>query len=62
MLYINEIFLNLCYFFSLQEIIEMMHSSGIEVDLVSYGLLALSCTNKNDAEEFFDVLTNKNIT
>lgn len=39
----------------------MMNAAGIEVDLVSYGLLALSCTNKTDAEEFFDVVANKNM-
>lgn len=39
----------------------MMQSADIEVDLVSHGLLALSCTNKKDAEEFFQVLTSKNM-
>lgn len=40
----------------------MMNAADIEVDLVSYGLLALSCTNENDAEEFFEVLASKRIT
>lgn len=39
----------------------MMYAADVEVDLVSYGLLALSCTNKNEAEKFFDVLAHKNI-
>lgn len=39
----------------------MMCAADLEVDLVSYGLLALSCTNKNDAQEFFDVLASKNV-
>lgn len=40
----------------------MMFAADIEVDLVSYGLLAMSCTNKNDAKEYFEVLTSKNVT
>lgn len=40
----------------------MMHSADIEVDLVGYGLLAMSCTNKNDAEEYFEYLRSKNLT
>lgn len=31
----------------------MMHSADIDVDLVSHGLLAMSCKTKTDAEEFF---------
>lgn len=39
----------------------MMYAADIEVDLVSFGLLALSCTNKHDAEGYFAVLESKNV-
>lgn len=40
----------------------MMYAADIEVDLVSYGLLAMSCTNKNDAEDYFEMLSSKRVT
>lgn len=40
----------------------MMYAADIEVDLVSYGLLAMSCTNKGDAEDYFTLLAEKNVT
>lgn len=40
----------------------MMQSADIEVDLVSYGLLALSCSTERDAQEFIKLLQSKNLT
>lgn len=37
-----------------QEIVQMMHAAEFEVDLACYGLMAISCQNQMEAEQFFD--------
>lgn len=39
----------------------MMYASDVEVDLVTHGLLSLTCKNKDEAETFFDEFASKNI-
>lgn len=35
----------------------MMYAAEFEVDLASFGLLAISCNNQKEAEEFFNEVT-----
>lgn len=44
-----------------QEVIEMMYTFDVEVDLVTYGLFALTCRTATDAKQFFDIVQQKNI-
>lgn len=37
-----------------QEVIELMRTHEMQVDLVTYGLLSMSCKTANDASQFFD--------
>lgn len=39
----------------------MMYATNVEVDLVSFGLLAMSCTNQTEAEEFFAEIDSQNV-
>lgn len=62
---VNLSTMNLCIEMSIdfiysQEIIEMMYMADVEVDLVSYGLLAMSCSNRAEAEDFFDEMNSRN--
>ncbi|XP_055325072.1 uncharacterized protein LOC129579241 [Sitodiplosis mosellana] len=43
------------------EIIEMMYTLGVEVDLVSYGLLSMTCKTAEEAEEFFAEVERNNV-
>lgn len=38
-----------------------MYATNVEVDLVSHGLFAMSCTNQAEAEEFFEELDSQNM-
>lgn len=39
----------------------MMYSLSVEVDLVSYGLLSMTCKTADDANEFFNEAERNNV-
>ena len=47
--------------FPFQEVIEMMYTLGVEVDLVSYGLLSMTCKTTEEAEAFFAEIERNNV-
>lgn len=40
-------------FFLSQDIVKMMQSNDMKVDLAVYGMLSLACQSAKDAEKFF---------